>query len=680
MLARCVTRTACGFRRTAERSLLAEWDRCRWVWNQCVEASNAAHRESVETGVKAQCGPAQLDKRLTGWRGEREWLSGGSSVAQQQTIRDFGRARAKALQDRTDRKLSPRQRRGMPKFKSTHRAAPSLNYTLRGFVLDGRLVRLAGGIVVRPVWSRDLPCAPSSVRISRDALGRWWCSFVVARPETELVARDGPVDRDRLGCDRCGDHDQRRSRSTASAAWPTGRAVRLARYQRMMARRKPVKGQAGSRGYTTAKRAAAKQYAHVAAQRADAGRKWAKAVATDFDQIAVEDFRPKFLAEVDDGAQSRRRRDRRDQTGVDRTGRQTRPPGGFGRPEAHHHRLRKLRCESQTPPAAVATHLPVRALRTPRPTRQELRTRHTQPGRFQPGWCRRHKTRPLTERAGSLSQESRSFMSGRIQHPAIARTKRSRDTRCSVTGSGARWNPSLSLLGRPSPPDADAPPSSSDARVRGRKSSTFSCLGRLSVPSATLKAAQERTVVRVPGPSSRQPRDHRTVPQGKSRHATRASGGRPRVALPETAEVTEQELSAADAALRERITELSVHIPCGGIRGPLQQRSRSHPDLPVRWQSCRDEDFPEKWEGCDVSREYDLCAICFRATAGGRSRWAWIACEDCREVNAGIERVWGSRPFALGRHSLMNGIGVRGGSSPEVAKATNGAARGVREG
>jgi hypothetical protein len=26
----------------AERLLLAEWDRCRWVWNQCVEASNSA--------------------------------------------------------------------------------------------------------------------------------------------------------------------------------------------------------------------------------------------------------------------------------------------------------------------------------------------------------------------------------------------------------------------------------------------------------------------------------------------------------------------------------------------------------------------------------------------------------------------------------------------------------------
>jgi putative transposase len=159
---------------TAELLLLAEWDRCRWVWNQCVEASNAAHRESVATGVRTECGPAQLDKRLTGWRCERVWLSDGSSVAQQQTIRDFGRARTKALKDCKDKTLSPRQRRGMPRFKAKHRAAPSLNYTLRGFVLDGRVVKLAGRILVRPVWSRELPAAPSSVRIYRDALGRWW--------------------------------------------------------------------------------------------------------------------------------------------------------------------------------------------------------------------------------------------------------------------------------------------------------------------------------------------------------------------------------------------------------------------------------------------------------------------------------------------------------------------------
>jgi hypothetical protein len=130
--------------------------------------------------------------------------------------------------------------------------------------------------------------------------------------------------------------------------------------------------------------------------------------------------------------------------------------------------------------------------------------------------------------------------------------------------------------------------------------------------------------------------------------------------------MTDPQLSAADAALRERLTELSVHVPCGGLRGPLQRKSLFYPDLPIKWQSCRDEEDPQKWEGDDVSRAHDLCIICVRATAGGTSRWSWLACEDCRAVNGALESAWGFRPFALGRHSIMNGIAVQGGTSPEV--------------
>jgi hypothetical protein len=123
-------------------------------------------------------------------------------------------------------------------------------------------------------------------------------------------------------------------------------------------------------------------------------------------------------------------------------------------------------------------------------------------------------------------------------------------------------------------------------------------------------------------------------------------------------EMTERQLSAADAGLRERITELSVHIPCGGLRGPVRPRGS--------WQSCPDEDAPQVWQGCDVSRERDLCIVCWRGTAGGTSRWSWLGCEDCRAVNDALARAWGFRPLALGRHSLMNGIGVRGDAPPDV--------------
>ncbi len=112
---------------------------------------------------------------------------------------------------------------------------------------------------------------------------------------------------------------------------------------------------------------------------------------------------------------------------------------------------------------------------------------------------------------------------------------------------------------------------------------------------------------------------------------------------------------------RPRLTEPCVHIPCGGIRGPIGARQR--------WQSCACESDPRKWPGCDVSREKDLCVICLRATAGGTSRWSWLACSDCRAVNDAAGSVLGATPLALGRHSVMNGIGVRGGGPAEVTRA-----------
>ncbi|GAA0595111.1 hypothetical protein GCM10009546_66550 [Actinomadura livida] len=63
-----------------------------------------------------------------------------------------------------------------------------------------------------------------------------------------------------------------------------------------MARRRAPKGKAQSRGYRRAQKRAAKAHKKAARQRTDDTRKWAKKVARDFDAIAVEDFRPKFLA------------------------------------------------------------------------------------------------------------------------------------------------------------------------------------------------------------------------------------------------------------------------------------------------------------------------------------------------------------------------------------------------
>ncbi|MBB4785351.1 putative transposase [Streptomyces rapamycinicus] len=128
----------------------------------------------------------------------------------------------------------------------------------------------------------------------QDSVGHWYCSFVVPTrvrplPETGRV----------LGVD----WGVRQTATTTSSAHDLPHAehgrkaqARLTRYDRMMARRRPRKGQAASKGYHEAKKWRAKTYAKIARQRRDTGRKWAKKAVTDHDAIAVEDFRPKFLA------------------------------------------------------------------------------------------------------------------------------------------------------------------------------------------------------------------------------------------------------------------------------------------------------------------------------------------------------------------------------------------------
>ncbi|GFH39026.1 RNA-guided endonuclease InsQ/TnpB family protein [Streptomyces pacificus] len=274
---------------------MAEWARCRWVWNECVAMSRKVHAANRDTAEKTTCGPAQLDKMLTEARTAMAWLREGASVPQQQTIRDFATSRAKAMKD-IKAGLPMRQRAGMPRIKRKREALPTLNYTTRGFRLrDGRL-HLAGGIVLTPVWSRELPAAPTSVRIYQDSVGHWYASFVVATEAHPLPAT-GRV----LGVDwgvketattTSDTHDLPHAEHGKKAA------QRLAHYQRMMARRRPARGQAASKGYRQAQRQTAKLHKKAARQRQDTARKWATSVVRDHDAIAVEDFRPKFLGKT----------------------------------------------------------------------------------------------------------------------------------------------------------------------------------------------------------------------------------------------------------------------------------------------------------------------------------------------------------------------------------------------
>ncbi|MBO0879899.1 MAG: transposase [Mycobacterium sp.] len=252
---------------TAMAAMLQEWDRCRWVWNQAVARLS-------------ESGEWVGDDALTSWRREHKWLSEGSVVAQQQMLRNFRAKRAKG--------------KGRRKFKSGKRTLPSLNYTRRGFaVRDGRLC-LAGGLSIPVVWSRELPSEPSSVRVYRDRIGHWYASFVVRRYDQAL-----PVCEQSIGID-WGVHAVATTTDPeydlAHPEYGKRAAGELSRRQCAMARRKPCPGERASKGYLSAKRDVAKLSKKVARQRQDTARKWATKVVANHGALAVEDFKPRFLA------------------------------------------------------------------------------------------------------------------------------------------------------------------------------------------------------------------------------------------------------------------------------------------------------------------------------------------------------------------------------------------------
>ncbi|WP_331741962.1 transposase [Streptomyces sp. NBC_01006] len=278
---------------TALARLEAEWARCRWVWNECVALSRKVHVLNKNATEKITCGPTQLDRMLTEARRSMGWLREGASVPQQQIIRDFAKSRAKALKD-SKAGLPMRQRAGMPRVKRKREAAPSLNYTRRGFSIKDRRLHLAGGIVLTVVWSRELPSDPTSVRVYRDNLGHWYASFVVAAAIEPLPGTGAVIGVDwgvkETATTTSGAHDLPHSEHGKKTA------PKLARYQRMMSRRRTPKNRPDTAAYRKARKAAAKVSKKIARQRQDTARKWAKTVARDFDHIAVEDFKPKFLS------------------------------------------------------------------------------------------------------------------------------------------------------------------------------------------------------------------------------------------------------------------------------------------------------------------------------------------------------------------------------------------------
>lgn len=259
----------------AERALTGEWHRCRFLWNEAVHQDRAGDRPTA----------AGLSRQLTEARARSTWLRQGSVVVQQQVLRTYMQSLRHSFTVKG---------RGRPVFKKRKATRPSLEYTTRGFsMVDGNL-RLPRGVNVPVVWSRELPSAPRSVRIYQDTLGHWYASFVVRREDSPLPPATGGIG---------VDWGVSTTATTTDPAYdlPHGKhrhrcAADLAAAQRTMARRRRPRGQAQSKGYREARQDAAKVHARARRRTVHEARVWARRVVADHQVIAVEDFKPEFLA------------------------------------------------------------------------------------------------------------------------------------------------------------------------------------------------------------------------------------------------------------------------------------------------------------------------------------------------------------------------------------------------
>ena len=263
----------------AEAALEMEYHRSRWVWNECVHQQRENKVFSRNT----------LSQLLTAARASTPWLKAGSAVVQQQVIADF----CVATKAHFESKADPKPELPTFKTKKSH-PNPSVNYTKNGFsIKDGKLSLAKMPFNIPVVWSRALPSQPTSVRVYRDAVGDWWASFVVKVEDTPKVREDDLS----VGIDPGISVTMTTSHDDTEFDLEYVNQVRTharntAKYQRRMAKHKAA--QQWDK-YRKAKRLKAKEERKARRVRQERSRKWAQQIAKNHAQIAVEDFKPKFM-------------------------------------------------------------------------------------------------------------------------------------------------------------------------------------------------------------------------------------------------------------------------------------------------------------------------------------------------------------------------------------------------
>jgi putative transposase len=118
----------------------------------------------------------------------REWLSDVSNIPLQQSVADLGVAYKNFFDSLKGRRKGKKV--GSPRFKKKT-GRQSARFRIGGFSIKGEEVYLAKIGNVKPIWSRVLPSAPSSVTVIKDCEDRYFLSFVVEIEPVQLNALTG---------------------------------------------------------------------------------------------------------------------------------------------------------------------------------------------------------------------------------------------------------------------------------------------------------------------------------------------------------------------------------------------------------------------------------------------------------------------------------------------------------
>jgi len=270
-----------------QRTMLAKAFGCaRVVFNDALRARQDAYRQGA-----GRPSAAELSKRFVTdakKTEERRWLDDASAVVLQQSLRDLEAAYSNFSASKNGTRKGPRT--GPPKFKKkTSRQSVRFTTNARFSITENGALRLPkiGDVKVR--WSRELPSAPSSVTVIKDASGRYFASFVVEAESKPLPELD--LDDTETGIDLgLSTYAVLRGRKIASPKFFRRQEKKLKRAQRKLSRARK-----GSSNRRKAKLAVSKIHARIADKRRDFIERETTRITRESQAVYLEDLNVKGM-------------------------------------------------------------------------------------------------------------------------------------------------------------------------------------------------------------------------------------------------------------------------------------------------------------------------------------------------------------------------------------------------